>query len=101
VSKAAAARSAACSPSDRKTCSPATAAATHHPPTARSPRPSPNVDSLPLSRTPIRKDGGDAEGSQEAQAFVAWDASDLIPADMARREGVWVIRKGRLLEPAA
>jgi len=32
---------------------------------------------------------------------VAWDASDPIHADMARREGVWVIRKGRLLEPAA
>jgi hypothetical protein len=38
---------------------------------------------------------------QEAQAFVACEAIDPIPAEMARREGVWVIRKGRLLEPAA
>ena len=36
------------------------------------------------------------KAGQEAQAFVACDASDPIPADMARREGVWVIRKGRL-----
>jgi hypothetical protein len=41
------------------------------------------------------------KAGQEAQAFVACDAIDPIPAEMARREGVWVIRKGRLLEPAA
>lgn len=36
------------------------------------------------------------KAGQEAQAFVACDAIDPIPAEMARREGVLLIRKGRL-----
>jgi DNA repair exonuclease SbcCD ATPase subunit len=47
-------------------------------------------------RTAVMRKAG-----QQAQGFVACDAIDAIPAQMARREGVWVILKGRLLEPAA
>jgi hypothetical protein len=41
------------------------------------------------------------KAGQQAQGFVACDAIGPIPAEMARREGVWVILVGRLLEPAA
>ena len=41
------------------------------------------------------------KAGQQAQAFVACDQINLVPAEIARREGVWVIHKGRLLEPAA
>jgi hypothetical protein len=41
------------------------------------------------------------KAGHQAQAFVACDQINPIPAEMARRDGVWVIRKGRLLEPAA
>jgi hypothetical protein len=41
------------------------------------------------------------KAGQQAQAFVACDQINSIPAGIARREGVWVIHKGRLLEPAA
>jgi hypothetical protein len=41
------------------------------------------------------------KAGQQAQGFVACDAIGAIPAEMARREGVWVILRGRLLEPAA
>ncbi len=41
------------------------------------------------------------KAGQQAQAFVACDQINPIPAGIARREGVWVIHKGRLLEPAA
>lgn len=41
------------------------------------------------------------KAGQQAQAFVACDQINPIPSEIARREGVWVIHKGRLLEPAA
>ncbi|MFM1902813.1 MAG: hypothetical protein RLZZ440_713 [Planctomycetota bacterium] len=41
------------------------------------------------------------KAGHQAQAFVACDAIDAIPAEIARREHVWVILKGRMLEPAA
>jgi hypothetical protein len=41
------------------------------------------------------------KAGQQAQAFVACEQINPIPAEIARREGVWVILRGRLLEPAA
>jgi hypothetical protein len=41
------------------------------------------------------------KAGHQAQPFVACDAIDAIPAEIARREHVWVILKGRMLEPAA
>ncbi|MFM8707255.1 MAG: hypothetical protein ACKOHK_04000 [Planctomycetia bacterium] len=38
---------------------------------------------------------------ERAQAFVACDAIAPVSAELASREGVWVIREGRLLTPAA
>jgi hypothetical protein len=56
-----------------------------------------NDDILRASRRAavLRKAG------QQAQAFVACDQINPIPAEIARREGVWVIHKGWLLEPVA
>ena len=38
---------------------------------------------------------------ERAQPFVACDAIAPIAAELARREGVWIIVEGRLLTPAA
>ena len=38
---------------------------------------------------------------ERSQPFVACDAIGSISAELARREGVWIIVEGRLLTPAA
>lgn len=42
-----------------------------------------------------------AKAGERTQPFVACDAIDPIPAELARREGVWVIVDGKLLTSAA
>jgi len=41
------------------------------------------------------------KAGERSQPFVACDAISPISAELARREGVWVIVKGRLITPAA
>jgi hypothetical protein len=41
------------------------------------------------------------KAGERSQPFVACDAISPISAELARREGVWVIVKGRLVTPAA
>jgi hypothetical protein len=38
---------------------------------------------------------------ERSQPFVACDAISPVSAEVARREGVWIILGGRLLTPAA
>jgi hypothetical protein len=40
------------------------------------------------------------KAGRRVQSFVACEAIDPIPAELARREGVWVIQEGRLLTAA-